>query len=49
MTGLADPQRRERLAEPGAQPGGIGEVGQQSGAGMPDDTPTVSGGNDLRT
>jgi hypothetical protein len=38
MTGLADPQRPERVAERGAQPDGIGQVSQQSGAGMPDDT-----------
>jgi hypothetical protein len=49
MTGLADPQRPERVAERGTQPGGIGEVSQQPGTGMPDDTPTISSGNDLRT
>ena len=49
MTGLPDPQRGERVTERGGQPGGIGQVGQQPGAGVPDDTPTVSGGNDLRT
>jgi hypothetical protein len=49
MTGPPDPQRRERVTERGGQPGGIGQVGQQPGAGVPDDTPTVSGGNDLRT
>jgi len=46
---LADPQRRERIAERGTQPGGISQVGQQAGAGVPDDTPTISSGNDLRT
>ena len=49
VAGLADPQRGERLAERAGQPGGIGEVGQQPGAGVPDDTPPVIGGHDLRT
>jgi hypothetical protein len=49
MAGLPDPQRRERITKRGGQPGSIGEVGQQPCAGMPDDTPTISGGNDLRT
>jgi hypothetical protein len=49
MTGLPDPQRTERVAERGTQPGGISEISQQAGAGMPDDTPTISTGNDLRT
>jgi hypothetical protein len=49
MPGLADPQRAERVAERGAQPGGVGHISEQPGAGMPDDTPTISSGNDLRT
>ena len=42
MTGLPDPQRRERVTERGGQLGGIGEVGQQTSTGMPDDTPRIS-------
>ena len=49
MTALPDPQRRERVAERTGQPGGISEVGQQPSTGVPDDTPTIGGGNDLRT
>jgi hypothetical protein len=49
MAGLPDPQRAQRVAERGAQPSGISEVSQQAGAGVPDDTPTISSGNDLRT
>jgi hypothetical protein len=49
MTGLPDPQPGERVAERTGQPGGIGQVGQQPGTGVPDDTPPVSSGNDLRT
>jgi hypothetical protein len=49
VTGLPDPQRAERVAERAGQPGRVGEVGQQPSAGMPDDTLTISSGNDLRT
>lgn len=49
MTALPDPQRPERVTERGTEPGGIGEVSQQPSAGMPDDTPTISSGNKLRT
>ena len=49
MTRLPDPQRAKRIAERTRQPGSVGEVRQQTGAGMPDDTPTISSGNNLRT
>jgi hypothetical protein len=49
MTGPPDPQRCERVAERAAQPRGISEVGQQPSAGTPDNTPTISSGNNLRT
>jgi hypothetical protein len=49
MTRLPDPQRAERVAQRARQPRSVGEVSQQPGAGMPDDTPTIGSGNDLRT
>jgi hypothetical protein len=47
MTGLPDPQPGQRVTERTGQPGGIGKVSQQPSAGMPDDTPPISRGNDL--
>jgi hypothetical protein len=49
MTRLPNPQRAERVAERAGQPGSVGEVSKQAGAGMPDNTPTISSGNNLRT
>src|SRR6266511_1913609 len=49
MTATPHPQRAERVAERTGQPRGVGEVSQQPRASVPDDTPTISGGNDLRT
>jgi len=43
------PQPGQCIAEPRGQPGGISQVGQQPGAGVPDETPTISSGNNLRT
>jgi hypothetical protein len=48
MAGLPDPQWCERVAERGTQPGCIGKVSQQAGAGAPDDTPTISPGHSRR-
>ena len=40
---------RQRLTEPAGQPGRVGEIGQQPGAGVTDHTPPTTGNNDLGT
>ncbi|GAA2332865.1 hypothetical protein GCM10010170_011970 [Dactylosporangium salmoneum] len=43
------PQHPEDLTEPGGQPGHLGHISQEPGAGMTDHTPPVSTHNNLRT
>ena len=49
MTAIPLPQRDERLHEAGGQAGHLGNIGKQTGTGMPDHTPPIPTDFDLRT
>lgn len=49
MRRTANPAQPQRLNETAGQPSLIGKIGEQTGAGMPDHTPSPTGDDNLRT